>query len=176
MPKRRPTRDKPPDCRPDRARHRVRARRTRRASRTLSLARCQAKGRRSISPGGANDLAHQGVLSSTSMPAAPKMPPPGRKRIRGASRRQAHAMSNRFQLRPPFAGKDDPGAETGGVEPHIAEQSPSWRAAARRLRGDHEGSTDTWRKIPPKRVPGPVPRIQAAAFALLVRGEPRSGF
>jgi len=49
-------------------------------------------------------------------------------------------LSNRFQLRPPFACKDDPasvrecfasdGAETGGAEPHIAEQSRSWRAAS----------------------------------------------
>jgi hypothetical protein len=40
---------------------------------------------------------------------------------------------------PPFACKDDPasvrecfasdGAETGGAEPHIAEQSRPWRAA-----------------------------------------------
>ena len=49
-------------------------------------------------------------------------------------------VSNRFQPRPPFACKDDPaavcecfasdGAETGGAEPHIAEQSRSWRAAS----------------------------------------------
>jgi len=33
---------------------------------------------------------------------------------------------------PPFAAKNDPfdGAETGGAEPHIAEQSRSWRAAS----------------------------------------------
>ena len=41
---------------------------------------------------------------------------------------------------PPFACKDDPasvrecfasdGAETGGAEPHIAEQSRSWRASS----------------------------------------------
>jgi hypothetical protein len=49
-------------------------------------------------------------------------------------------LSNRFQPRPPFACKDDPaavcecfasdGAETGGAEPHIAEQSRSWRVAS----------------------------------------------
>ena len=49
-------------------------------------------------------------------------------------------MSNRFQPRPLFACKDDPaagcecfasdGAETGGAEPHIAEQSRSWRVAS----------------------------------------------
>jgi hypothetical protein len=44
-------------------------------------------------------------------------------------------VSNRFQLRPPFASKTDPawcandGAETGAAEPRIAEQSRSWRAA-----------------------------------------------
>ena len=33
---------------------------------------------------------------------------------------------------PLFAAKNDPfdGAETGGAEPHIAEQSRSWRAAS----------------------------------------------
>jgi hypothetical protein len=33
---------------------------------------------------------------------------------------------------PLFAPKNDPfeGAETGGAEPHIAEQSRSWRAAS----------------------------------------------
>jgi hypothetical protein len=33
---------------------------------------------------------------------------------------------------PFFAAKNDPfdGAETGGAEPHIAEQSRSWRAAS----------------------------------------------
>ncbi|MHB8496372.1 MAG: tyrosine-type recombinase/integrase [Casimicrobiaceae bacterium] len=49
-------------------------------------------------------------------------------------------LSNRLQPRPPFACKDDPaavcecfasdGAETGGAEPHIAEQSRSWRVAS----------------------------------------------
>jgi hypothetical protein len=49
-------------------------------------------------------------------------------------------VSNRFEPRPPFACKDDPaavcecfasdGAETGGAEPHVAEQSRSWRAAS----------------------------------------------
>jgi NAD(P)-dependent dehydrogenase (short-subunit alcohol dehydrogenase family) len=41
-------------------------------------------------------------------------------------------VSNRTQVRPPFAAKKDPfdGAETGGAEPHIAEQSRSWRAAS----------------------------------------------
>jgi hypothetical protein len=49
-------------------------------------------------------------------------------------------MSNRFQPRSPLACKDDPatvsecfasdGAETGGAEPRIAEQSRSWRAAS----------------------------------------------
>ena len=40
-------------------------------------------------------------------------------------------LSNRIQVRPLFASKNDPsdGAETGGAEPHIAEQSRSWRAA-----------------------------------------------
>src|ERR1035437_2107847 len=52
----------------------------------------------------------------------------------------AASMSNRFQPRPPCACKDDPaavcecfasdGAETGGAEPHIAEQSRSWRVAS----------------------------------------------
>jgi len=47
-------------------------------------------------------------------------------------------MSNRIQLRPPFASKADPlqacecvrsdGAETGVAEPHLAEPSRSWRA------------------------------------------------
>ena len=42
------------------------------------------------------------------------------------------SVSNRTQVRPPFAAKNDPfdGAETGGAEPHIAEQSRSWRAAS----------------------------------------------
>ena len=41
-------------------------------------------------------------------------------------------MSNRIQVRPLFASKNDPsdGAETGVAEPHIAEQSRSWRAAS----------------------------------------------
>ena len=41
-------------------------------------------------------------------------------------------LSNRIQVRPLFAFKDDPsdGAETGVAEPHIAEQSRSWRAAS----------------------------------------------
>src|SRR3954453_1048092 len=40
-------------------------------------------------------------------------------------------LSNRTQVRPPFRGQERPlnGAETGGAEPHIAEQSRSWRAA-----------------------------------------------
>ena len=44
-------------------------------------------------------------------------------------------LSNRIQLRPPLASKNDPtsvwcnGAEIGGAEPPIAEQSRSWRAA-----------------------------------------------
>ncbi len=43
---------------------------------------------------------------------------------------------NRCQIAPKcdplFAAKNDPfdGAETGGAEPHIAEQSRSWRAAS----------------------------------------------
>src|ERR1039458_10492962 len=50
------------------------------------------------------------------------------------------SVSNRFHPRPPFACKDDPavvcecfasdGAETGDAEPHIAEQSRSWRVAS----------------------------------------------
>ena len=42
-----------------------------------------------------------------------------------------HLASNRTQTRPPVASKNDPsdGAETGGAEPQIAEQSRSWRAA-----------------------------------------------
>ncbi len=41
-------------------------------------------------------------------------------------------LSNRIQVRPLFASKNDPsdGAETGVAEPHIAEQSRSWRAAS----------------------------------------------
>ena len=44
----------------------------------------------------------------------------------------APCLSNRIQVRPLFASKNDPsdGAETGGAEPHIAEQSRSWRAAS----------------------------------------------
>src|SRR3954452_10394526 len=43
----------------------------------------------------------------------------------------AISLSNRTQVRPPFRGQERPlnGAETGGAEPHIAEQSRSWRAA-----------------------------------------------
>jgi hypothetical protein len=42
------------------------------------------------------------------------------------------SLSNRIQVRPLFASKNDPsdGAETGVAEPHIAEQSRSWRAAS----------------------------------------------
>jgi hypothetical protein len=45
-------------------------------------------------------------------------------------------MSNDCQVAPKcdplFASKNDPsdGAETGGAEPHIAEQSRSWRTAS----------------------------------------------
>jgi hypothetical protein len=41
-----------------------------------------------------------------------------------------HNLSNRTRLRPRFASENDPtdGAETGGAEPQIAEQSRSWRA------------------------------------------------
>jgi hypothetical protein len=41
-------------------------------------------------------------------------------------------MSNRIQVRPLFASKNDPfdGAKTGVAEPHVAEQSRSWRAAS----------------------------------------------
>jgi hypothetical protein len=44
----------------------------------------------------------------------------------------ASSLSNRIQVRPLFASKNDPsdGAETGVAEPHIAEQSRSWRAAS----------------------------------------------
>ena len=54
--------------------------------------------------------------------------------------RVATKMSNRFQSCPPIACKEDPGAvcecfasdgaKTGVAEPHIAEQSRSWRAAS----------------------------------------------
>src|SRR6266852_725482 len=46
-------------------------------------------------------------------------------------------MSNRIQVRPLFASKNDPfdGAKTGVAEPHVAEQSRSWRAAS----GEQEG-------------------------------------
>jgi hypothetical protein len=42
------------------------------------------------------------------------------------------SLSNRIQVRPLFASKNDPPdrAETGVAEPHIAEQSRSWRAAS----------------------------------------------
>src|SRR5258705_11802863 len=42
------------------------------------------------------------------------------------------SLSNRIQVRPLFASKNDPsdGAETGVAEPHVAEQSRSWRAAS----------------------------------------------
>src|SRR5712671_3388466 len=41
------------------------------------------------------------------------------------------SLSNRIQVRPLFASKNDPsdGAETGVAEPHVAEQSRSWWAA-----------------------------------------------
>ena len=41
-------------------------------------------------------------------------------------------VSNRIQVRPLFAPKSDPsdGAKIGVAEPHIAEQSRSWRAAS----------------------------------------------
>jgi hypothetical protein len=41
-------------------------------------------------------------------------------------------MSNRIQVRPLFASKNDPsdGAKTGVAEPHVAEQSRSWRAVS----------------------------------------------
>ncbi len=41
-------------------------------------------------------------------------------------------VSNRIQVRPLFASKNDPfdGAKTGVAEPHVAEQSRSWRAAS----------------------------------------------
>jgi hypothetical protein len=44
--------------------------------------------------------------------------------------RRHHVLSNRTQLQPPVASKDDPSevAETGGAEQPIAEQSRSWRA------------------------------------------------
>ena len=43
-----------------------------------------------------------------------------------------HHVSNRIQVRPLFASKNDPfdGAKTGVAEPHVAEQSRSWRAAS----------------------------------------------
>ena len=47
-----------------------------------------------------------------------------------------YKVSNRIQPRPPVASKNDPTpvwsnrAETGVAEPHIAEQSRSWRAAS----------------------------------------------
>ena len=44
----------------------------------------------------------------------------------------AFKVSNRIQVRPLFASKNAPpdGAETGVAEPHIAEQSRSWRVAS----------------------------------------------
>jgi hypothetical protein len=47
-------------------------------------------------------------------------------------RRGITKVSNRIQVRPLFASKNDPPdrAETGVAEPHIAEQSRSWRAAS----------------------------------------------
>jgi hypothetical protein len=41
-------------------------------------------------------------------------------------------MSNRIQVRPLFAPKNDPsdGAKTSVAEPHVAEQSRSWRAVS----------------------------------------------
>ena len=58
-------------------------------------------------------------------------------------KRTSRLVSNRIQLRPPFAAKADPlqacecvrsdEAETGVAEPHIAEQSRSWRAASGKL-------------------------------------------
>lgn len=59
---------------------------------------------------------------------APLMPAP----------RKAHAqianptVSNRIQVRPLFASKNAPsdGAKTGVAEPHVAEESRSWRAAS----------------------------------------------
>jgi hypothetical protein len=47
-----------------------------------------------------------------------------------ACRKIGANVSNRTRLRPRFASKNDPtdGAETGGAEPQIAEQSRSWRA------------------------------------------------
>src|SRR5258705_7911703 len=50
-----------------------------------------------------------------------------------------HAVEPKCQIAPKcdpfFAAKNDPfdGAETGSAEPHIAEQSRSWRAASGRL-------------------------------------------
>jgi hypothetical protein len=51
-------------------------------------------------------------------------------------RRAARQGRIAFNCDPPFASNSDPasvrndGAETGGAEPHIAEQSRSWRAAS----------------------------------------------
>jgi len=47
-------------------------------------------------------------------------------------RLQVGSLSNRIQVRPLFASKNDPfdGAKTGVAEPHVTEQSRSWRAAS----------------------------------------------
>ena len=52
--------------------------------------------------------------------------------IRALFRVMIRYVSNRIQVRPLFASKNDPsdGAETGVAEPRIAEQSRSWRAAS----------------------------------------------
>jgi len=50
----------------------------------------------------------------------------------GRPREASAACQIASKCDPLFAAKNDPfdGAETGGAEPHIAEQSRSWRAAS----------------------------------------------
>ena len=45
---------------------------------------------------------------------------------------RAAGLSNRIQVRPLFASKNDPsdGAKTGVAEPDVAEQSRSWRVVS----------------------------------------------
>jgi transposase InsO family protein len=52
-------------------------------------------------------------------------------RLIGSIRRECLDCQIAPKYDPLFAAKNDPfdGAETGGAEPHIAEQSRSWRAA-----------------------------------------------
>jgi hypothetical protein len=57
-----------------------------------------------------------------------------RRRLAAVESVKSHSTATPFrgQCRPPAGGKSDPsdGAKTGVAEPHIAEQSRSWRAAS----------------------------------------------